>query len=139
MQERYEATMLLSGVGDALGYNNGRWEFNYSGAAILQELNIMTGGAGVTVLNLSDQRWCLSDGERNEVLLLLLLVGSDGETMCCVTRGVYLISCLFCLLFLDTILHIATAEGLINHKRATGDEKEKSLMQWIAIQYKVGS
>jgi len=69
MQERYEATMLLSGVGDAMGYNNGRWEFNHSGAAILQELNTITGGVGVKALNVSGQRWRLSDGENLDFFL----------------------------------------------------------------------
>ena len=34
MMERFAASMILSGVGDALGYNNGQFEFEYSGAAI---------------------------------------------------------------------------------------------------------
>lgn len=32
MLERYTACMVLAGVGDAMGYRNGRWEFNFSGA-----------------------------------------------------------------------------------------------------------
>jgi hypothetical protein len=27
MEKRYEATMLLAAVGDAMGYKNGHWEF----------------------------------------------------------------------------------------------------------------
>lgn len=34
--ERYKAAMLLSGVGDALGYRNQLWEYNESGPAIHQ-------------------------------------------------------------------------------------------------------
>ncbi len=34
--DHYTAGMLLSGVGDALGYKNGQWEFNTSGPAIHQ-------------------------------------------------------------------------------------------------------
>lgn len=32
--EHYKAGMLLSGVGDALGYRNQLWEYNESGPAI---------------------------------------------------------------------------------------------------------
>ena len=37
--ERFRASMLLSGVGDALGYRNGMFEFNESGPAI-HEVNL---------------------------------------------------------------------------------------------------
>jgi ADP-ribosylarginine hydrolase len=36
--ERFEASMVLHGVGDALGFKNGDWEFNYSGVSIHNEL-----------------------------------------------------------------------------------------------------
>ena len=36
--ERYKACMLLGGVGDALGYNGGRWEFCCSGEEIMREI-----------------------------------------------------------------------------------------------------
>jgi len=29
--ERYRATMVLAGVGDAMGYRNGAWEFTFDG------------------------------------------------------------------------------------------------------------
>lgn len=38
MLERYEACMLLHGVGDAMGYKNGHWEFKFSGEDIHEEL-----------------------------------------------------------------------------------------------------
>ena len=31
LQDRYRAAMVLAGVGDAMGYRNGSWEFNMSG------------------------------------------------------------------------------------------------------------
>ena len=37
------ASMLLSGVGDALGYNDGKWEFCHSGHLIQKELEQMGG------------------------------------------------------------------------------------------------
>jgi hypothetical protein len=30
--ERYRASMVLAGVGDAMGYRNGAWEFTFDGA-----------------------------------------------------------------------------------------------------------
>jgi ADP-ribosylarginine hydrolase len=36
--EKYEASMVLHGVGDAMGYKNGEWEFNYSGQDIHDQL-----------------------------------------------------------------------------------------------------
>ncbi len=51
--EKYKAVMVLSGVGDALGYKNGSWEFCHSGTEIhkelkqlggLEKLDIMDGG-----------------------------------------------------------------------------------------------
>lgn len=36
----YKAAMLLSGVGDALGYRNQLWEYNDSGPAIHQVGNL---------------------------------------------------------------------------------------------------
>ena len=41
--ERYKAAMLLSGVGDALGYRNQLWEYNESGPAIHQASARRTG------------------------------------------------------------------------------------------------
>lgn len=93
MVERYKASMVLSGVGDALGYNRGEWEFNHSGREIYEQLMAMTNNKGVGELKL-DKNWIVSD---------------------------------------DTVLHIATAEGLILWKQKGGD-----LFPHIARQYKRG-
>ena len=41
--DRYVASMVLSGVGDALGYKNGEWEFCHSGPVIHKELKELGG------------------------------------------------------------------------------------------------
>ena len=47
--EKYVASMVLSGVGDALGYYNGRWEFCHSGETIHKELKELGGLNKITV------------------------------------------------------------------------------------------
>ena len=43
MLERYEASMVLHGVSDAMGYKNGEWEFNFSGVDIHEQLKKLGG------------------------------------------------------------------------------------------------
>ncbi|KAM9424230.1 ADP-ribosylhydrolase ARH1-like [Pholidichthys leucotaenia] len=88
--EHYKAAMLLSGVGDAMGYKNGQWEFNYSGPAIHKELKKL---GGLKTIQVKLPNWPVSD---------------------------------------DTVLHLATAEGL-----ATGKEGEE-LLHEVAARYKEG-
>ncbi|CAF0913289.1 unnamed protein product [Brachionus calyciflorus] len=56
MEERYEACMILHGVGDAMGYNRGKWEFNFSGEDIHKQLEQLGG-----VESLSLKNWIVSD------------------------------------------------------------------------------
>lgn len=58
LRERYEASMVLSGVGDAIGYRNGMWEFCKSGAEIQTELHDL-GGLAQLVVDMV--RWRVSD------------------------------------------------------------------------------
>ncbi len=57
--EKFQAAMVLGGVGDALGYRKGRWEVCISGKQIQQELAAL-GGLGA--LTLDAENWPLSDG-----------------------------------------------------------------------------
>ncbi|XP_036401375.1 protein ADP-ribosylarginine hydrolase-like [Megalops cyprinoides] len=56
MEQRYVASMVLSGAGDAMGYHNGDWEFCNSGETIHKELALM---GGLTSLNVT--KLCVSD------------------------------------------------------------------------------
>jgi len=49
LKEHYRASMVLSGVGDAIGYRNGMWEFCDSGAKIQAGLRQLGGLAQITV------------------------------------------------------------------------------------------
>ena len=65
--------MLLAAVGDAMGYKNSSWEFNFSSTLIHKEMMEITKGKGPLHLKLNLD-WRYSD---------------------------------------DTVMHIATAQGLI--------------------------
>lgn len=56
MEERYRAAMVLSGVGDAIGYKNGEWEFALRGIDIHEELQKLGG-----LEKLDIQGWRVSD------------------------------------------------------------------------------
>ncbi|XP_041480040.1 protein ADP-ribosylarginine hydrolase-like [Lytechinus variegatus] len=43
MLSRYKAAMVLSGVGDAMGYKSGHWEFNFVGTDIHKEVKALGG------------------------------------------------------------------------------------------------
>ncbi|XP_065921392.1 uncharacterized protein [Magallana gigas] len=56
---RYEAAMVLSGAGDALGYKNGSWEVCHKGKEILKELKSL---GGIEALNVKLPGWMVGDG-----------------------------------------------------------------------------
>jgi len=56
--DRYKASMLLSAAGDAIGYYNGRWEFNYDGADIHEQAKAM---GGVEKIVVNPHKWMVSD------------------------------------------------------------------------------
>lgn len=81
IKDRYAAAMVLGGVGDALGYRNGKWEFCKSGITIHEELEKL---GGIENIHVDKTKWRVSD---------------------------------------DTILHLATAESLIQNGRNTDKKK----------------
>lgn len=58
MLERYEAAMVLSGAGDAIGYRKGDWEFCRMGYQIHDELKEL---GGVNAITVSAEDWPVSD------------------------------------------------------------------------------
>ena len=57
LKERFKASMVLGGVGDALGYKNGLYEFCNNGEFINQDVVHTSGG----VLNIKVNHWMVSD------------------------------------------------------------------------------
>jgi len=64
MEERYIASMVLAGVGDAMGYKNGDWEFCFDGEKIHSQLKDL---GGIKKLDIAKPGWIVSD---DTVLLL---------------------------------------------------------------------
>jgi ADP-ribosylarginine hydrolase len=93
LRERYAAAMVLSAVGDAVGFRCGLWEFETSGEKIHAELLRLTQGAGISALTVRAPGWIVSD---------------------------------------DTVMHIATAEGLIE---ATDQESLAVTCKRVAARY----
>ena len=57
-QAKLEACMVLSGVGDAIGYKNGAWEFCRSGERIHEQLQLL---GGIENIKVDPQKWMISD------------------------------------------------------------------------------
>ena len=73
LEEKFKACMVLSGVGDALGYKNGAYEFCRNGERINEDVDK---NGGVLDIKVNKRDWMISD---------------------------------------DTVMHIATAEGLVSN------------------------
>ena len=56
--ERFEACMVLAGVGDAIGYKNGSWEFCRSGQRIHEQLEVL---GGLEKIEVDPRKWMVSD------------------------------------------------------------------------------
>uniref|UniRef100_UPI001EAF0F46 protein ADP-ribosylarginine hydrolase-like protein 1 n=1 Tax=Oncorhynchus gorbuscha TaxID=8017 RepID=UPI001EAF0F46 len=73
--EKFQAGMVLAGVGDALGYRKGRWESCPSGTQIQEELASL-GGLGA--LKLDPDNWPLSDGALMHMTTAEALITGSG-------------------------------------------------------------
>ncbi|XP_055786425.1 uncharacterized protein LOC129860129 isoform X2 [Salvelinus fontinalis] len=73
--EKFQAGMVLAGVGDALGYRKGRWESCPSGPQIQEELASL-GGLGA--LKLDPDNWPLSDGALMHMTTAEALITGSG-------------------------------------------------------------
>eukprot|EP00002_Diphylleia_rotans_P011572 TRINITY_DN2284_c0_g2_i3.p1 TRINITY_DN2284_c0_g2~~TRINITY_DN2284_c0_g2_i3.p1 ORF type:complete len:366 (+),score=81.91 TRINITY_DN2284_c0_g2_i3:46-1143(+) len=60
LSERFQASMVLGAVGDAIGYKNGSWEFCRNGPHIHAEMMEITKGKGVNALVIT-RDWMVSD------------------------------------------------------------------------------
>ena len=58
LEKRIEASLILGGVGDAIGYKNGEWEFCRSGVRIHDALSAM---GGVEKISVNPHGWMVSD------------------------------------------------------------------------------
>jgi ADP-ribosylarginine hydrolase len=85
--------MMLAAAGDAMGYKNGSWEFNYSSTLIHKEMMSLTNGKGPLFLRLNLD-WRYSD---------------------------------------DTVMHIATAQGLV---QSTVKDDFDTVSRRVAKEYK---
>lgn len=58
LKEKYIASMVLSGVGDAMGFKQGDWEFCHSGITIHEEAEKL---GGIEKLKIKLPDWPVSD------------------------------------------------------------------------------
>jgi ADP-ribosylarginine hydrolase len=53
--------MILSAVGDAMGFKHGSWEFDYDGEHIHRQLAEITNGIGISELSVDKEFSIVSD------------------------------------------------------------------------------
>ena len=73
--ERLKASMVLAGVGDAVGYKNGAWEFCRSGKRIHEELEQLGGLEKIKIT----KNWMVSDDTVMHIATAEALVEDWGE------------------------------------------------------------
>lgn len=77
--EKFQAALVLGGVGDALGYRKGCWEISSSAVEIQKEL-VSLGGLGA--LRLDGEKWPLSDRTLMHMKTAEALVTGKDGTLC---------------------------------------------------------
>mmetsp|Transcript_15854 Transcript_15854/g.22076 ORF Transcript_15854/g.22076 Transcript_15854/m.22076 type:complete len:425 (-) Transcript_15854:662-1936(-) len=97
LKARYQACMVLSAVGDAMGYHGAVWEFCKNGEDIHQDMLRITEGQGIKALHLKGFEWRVSD---------------------------------------DTVMHLATAEALIECHKNTGEQLCETVAKYYAACHK---
>lgn len=75
--ERYQATMVLAAVGDAMGYQNGHWQFIYQGSRIHHEMMKLTNNQGVSKLRIEPKMFRYSDDTVMHFATAQALIHSD--------------------------------------------------------------
>ena len=79
--------MVLSGVGDALGYREGHWEFCPSGPQIHDELRAM---GGLQAIHVDAKHWPISDDTVMHMATALgLISGKTGDALYCRIADLY--------------------------------------------------
>ena len=126
LQERYEASMVLSGAGDALAYNHGHWEFQRDGELIHQEVAKRGGLASLdakdfpvsddTVMHLATAEAMMEVGKKGKQTLARLVKHLVKEYIRCMRdmdgrapgrRRNSGILCVFCFMFVvHPVVHI---------------------------------
>ncbi|XP_057187424.1 inactive ADP-ribosyltransferase arh2 isoform X2 [Triplophysa rosa] len=74
--EKFQAAMILAGLGDALGYGKGRWQNCISGTRIQKELGDL---GGLAALKLDTDNWPLSDGALMLMTTAQALITGSGH------------------------------------------------------------
>lgn len=76
MKERVGASMVLGGVGDAIGYKNGEWEFCRSGRRIHDALMAL---GGLEKISVNPRSWMVSDDTVMHIATAEALLSDWGE------------------------------------------------------------
>ncbi|GAM18252.1 hypothetical protein SAMD00019534_014270 [Acytostelium subglobosum LB1] len=76
MDEKYCASLVLSGVGDAIGYRNGRWEFQTNPKKIWEEYQEM---GGIDYIKVDSKEWRVSDDTVMQLATSIAITRDNGD------------------------------------------------------------
>ncbi|EGC34471.1 hypothetical protein DICPUDRAFT_34975 [Dictyostelium purpureum] len=82
IKENVQASMLLSAVGDSMGYRNGKWEFEKSTKSILDSYEKLGGYKNIEI---NDRDWRLSDDTIMHIATAIAITrptNTDNESIC---------------------------------------------------------